>query len=324
MKREDRRGIALCGNMLIDRINTVERYPAEGELLPIIATEAALGGAVPNVGIDIKRLAPDIPVYAYGIVGRDENGSILTDVMSAEGIITGGIKVTDTRPTTFTEVISVKGGQRTFFTYSGADALICADDVAVRKSDARLLYVGYFLLLDSIDRGEGMKLLRAARAAGIETCADMVSRRGADVSGITECLPYIDNLIINEIEAGMLLGYECVISDMAKELLSRGVGKRVIIHSSDVSVCASRAGVSVMPSLELPEGFVKGSTGAGDAFAAGALVAIHDGLSDVEILELASCAAAVSLASVSATGAMTVIPEIKKITESFDRKSICL
>ena len=324
MKREDRRGIALCGNMLIDRINTVERYPAEGELLPIIATEAALGGAVPNVGIDIKRLAPDIPVYAYGIVGRDENGSILTDVMSAEGIITGGIKVTDTRPTTFTEVISVKGGQRTFFTYSGADALLRADDIDTRSVEAKLLYVGYFLLLDSIDRGEGLKLLRAAREMGIETCADMVSRRGADVSGITACLPFIDNLIINEIEAEMLLNSKGNIADMANALLSRGIGKRVIIHSSDISVCASGSGLTVMPSFDLPIGYVKGSTGAGDAFAAGALVAIHEGLSDKEILELASSAAAVSLASVSATGAMTVIPEIKKITESFDRKNICL
>lgn len=324
MGEKIRRGIALCGNMLIDRINTVERYPKEGELLPIIATEAALGGAVPNVGIDIKRLSAYAAVSAFGTVGKDENGAMLIDVMRAEGIITDGIKVVDERPTTFTEVISVKGGQRTFFTYSGADALLRADDVDVTSLDAKLLYVGYFLLLDSIDRGEGLKLLKAAREQGIETAADMVSRCGADAAGIRSCLPFIDNLIINEIEAQMLLGESGNIRDMAIKLLDKGVGRRVIIHSSDVSVCASHGGVAVMPSLDLPADFIKGSTGAGDAFAAGALLGIHEELSDIAILDLASRAAAVSLTSVSATGAMTDVARINEITKEFDRKSICL
>jgi sugar/nucleoside kinase (ribokinase family) len=45
----------------------------------------------------------------------------------------------------------------------------------------------------------------------------------------------------------------------------------------------------------LPAGFVQGATGAGDAFAAGLLMGIHDDLPWPECLRLGVCAAAMCL-----------------------------
>ena len=67
-----------------------------------------------------------------------------------------------------------------------------------------------------------------------------------------------------------------------------------------------------------------GTTGAGDAFCAGALIGIYDGLSDREILEFASSVALVSLFAPDATGGIITEDKIKKICENKERKEICL
>jgi sugar/nucleoside kinase (ribokinase family) len=52
----------------------------------------------------------------------------------------------------------------------------------------------------------------------------------------------------------------------------------VVIHTPDLAFGLARNGERTWePALDLPSSFVKGSTGTGDAFFAGMLVAIHEG-----------------------------------------------
>lgn len=76
------------------------------------------------------------------------------------------------------------------------------EDVDFDGLDAKMLHLGYFLLLDRIDRGDGLKILEEAKRRGIKTSIDLVSRSGGRYETILSCLPYTDNLIINEAEAG--------------------------------------------------------------------------------------------------------------------------
>ena len=294
-----REGIAVAGTVLVDKLNEISAYPACGELTKILGTTLVVGGAVANTGIDIKRVDPSIPVKAVGKIGSDSEGDFITRVLGENGLDTSLLKRGD-MPTSFTDVMSIVGGQRTFFTYPGACADFGVDDVDFDKLDVRMLHLGYFLLLDKVDSGDGLKILKRAKACGIKTSIDLVSENSDRYGIVKECLEYTDNVIINEHEAGMIAGIEPRsenLEKIARKIKKMGVSERVIIHMPEVGACLSDNGFFTLPSLDLPKGYIKGTTGAGDAFCAGALIGIYRDLDEIEILKLAAKAAAASLSA---------------------------
>ena len=286
----------------------------------------AVGGCVPNVAIDLKRICPDLTVKAVGKVGDDENGKYVTEVFQANGVESSGVTL-GTDSTSFTEVMSITGGQRTFFTYAGASAEFGADDVDFDALNVEMLHLGYFLLLNKIDNGDGVKLLKKAKDCGVKTSIDLVSENSDRYSLVLPCLPYVDNLIINEVEASALTGIAPKrenLVEIAKKLKDYGVQERVIIHTPEVGVCVSENGVQLVPAYQLPENFIVGTTGAGDAFCAGALVGIYQDKTDKEILEFASAAAVAALSSADATSGLRAEQEINELCKGLKRKEICL
>ena len=111
--------------------------------------------------------------------------------------------------------------------------------------------------------------------------------------------------------------------DICKALKAQGVIDRVIIHLPDMGVCLSDNGYTVVASLDLPKGYVKGSTGAGDAFCAGALLGIYKGWDDEKILSFASCSAAASLSKPDAVSGMTTEEEVYNLSKIYKRKQYC-
>ncbi|MBR1867797.1 MAG: carbohydrate kinase family protein [Clostridia bacterium] len=319
-------GIAVAGSVLVDKINRIKVFPREGDLVSINDIQTAVGGCVPNVGVDLKKIGVDIPVYAYGKIGKDDEGKYLKEVLEKENVITDGISYSDDK-TSKTEVMSVPGGQRTFFTYPGASKDFGFDDIDFDNFSAEMLHLGYFLLLKKVDEGDGLKILREAKRRGIKTSIDLVSQPSESYDKILECLKFTDNLIINEVEAGFLTGMTPEnknLVEIAKRLFSLGVGERVIIHLPEWGVCVSKRGVTVLPSYDFPKEKIAGTTGAGDAFCAGALIGIYKGYSDKKILELASAAAVTALTGADATSGVKTEEEINEYCKSFNRRNICL
>ena len=307
-----REGIAVAGTVLVDKLNEISAYPACGELTKILGTTLVVGGAVANTGIDIKRVDPSIPVKAVGKIGSDSEGDFITRVLGENGLDTSLLKRGD-MPTSFTDVMSIVGGQRTFFTYPGACADFGVDDVDFDTLDVRMLHLGYFLLLDKVDSGDGLKILKRAKACGIKTSIDLVSENSDRYGIVKECLEYTDNVIINEHEAGMIAGIEPRsenLEKIARKIKKMGVRERVIIHMPELGVCLSDNGFFTLPSLDLPKGYIKGTTGAGDAFCAGALIGIYRDLDEIEILKLAAKAAAASLSAPDSISGMKSEAEI--------------
>ena len=313
-------GIAVAGTILVDKLNEIGAYPASGELTKILSVSRAVGGAVPNVGIDIKRVDPTIPVSAIGKIGNDAEGDFLVDTLEANGV-DASLLVRGDKPTSFTDVMSIVGGQRTFFTYPGACADFGVDDVDFEKLNAKMLHLGYFLLLDKVDGGDGEKILKAAQEKGIKTSIDLVSENSDRYHIVKDCLKYTDNVIINELEAGMIAGIEPChenLEKIARALKDMGVSERVIIHMPETGVCLSDNGFFELPSWELPKGFIKGKTGAGDAFCAGALIGIYRGLDEMGILTLAQKSATASLSAADAIGGMVSEGEIDAILKEMN------
>jgi sugar/nucleoside kinase (ribokinase family) len=253
------------------------------------------------------------PLEACGLVGQDANGSwILNDCREA-GIGTAQLHQTADAPTSYTDAMTVAStGRRTFFHQRGANAMFNETHVDFSHTTAKHFHLGYLMLLDTMDRfaSDGRThaslALEAAKKGGLSTSLDIVSTENAQFREITEsALPYTDVLVINEIEAGKVVGLKlkgaqgteiegCV--EAARQLLARGVHRQVVIHFVEGAVVADHEGAVVKQgSLNLPPAFIAGATGAGDAFAAGYLHGWHEGWDIPRCLQLAVCSAAACL-----------------------------
>lgn len=319
-------GIAIAGSILVDKINEIDAYPSVGELTQIRAVKRAVGGCVPNVAIDLKTLSPETDIYAIGKVGQDDEKTFLLHELGDRGIDLTGIRVSRKERTSFTEVMSIVGGQRTFFTYPGASAAFGLSDMNFESFKADMLHLGYFLLLDKVDNGDGEKILAKAKSLGIKTSIDLVSENSDRYKLVIPCLKYTDNVIINESEAGKIADMEPTkenLKAIAQKIMSYGIGERVIIHMPALSVCLSKDGTyTTLPSYDLPKGFIQGTTGAGDAFCAGALLGIYLGKSDEEILAIASKAAVGALSAADAVSGMKSLSELDALCATMKLQSI--
>ena len=58
MEKAQRKGIAVAGSVIVDKLNEISAYPNAGELTQIRSIQNAAGGCVPNVALDLKKTAP--------------------------------------------------------------------------------------------------------------------------------------------------------------------------------------------------------------------------------------------------------------------------
>lgn len=319
----ERHGITVAGCLVADRINVISSYPKMNMQSTIYSVSNAVGGSVPNVSIDLSRIDRSLKVNAVGRIGDDGSGRYLTDELRKNGVDVSGVTVSHTANTSFTDVMSVKDtGERTFFHYRGANAEFCPEDVNIAALDCRMIHVAYILMMDVLDSEDPeygtvmARFLKDLRAAGIMTSIDVVSDSSElFAEKVIPVLRYTDNAFMNELEACGISGLpprdengKVLVENIRRTMeliMEGGVSQRVIVHCPEAGFCLNRSGeFTVVPSIRLPKGYIKGTVGAGDAFCAGCLYGIYRGFDDKTILEFASGAACCNLAAVDSVSGM--------------------
>lgn len=192
----ERRGITLAGNLVVDLVKNVDCYPQMGMLANISAVSKAIGGCACNVAVDLAKIDPSVPLSSIGCVGDDDYGRYMIAQLQRYNIDTGCIRITDAAPTSFSDVISLPTGERTFFHARGANALLDPSDIDISGLSCSLFHIGYILLLDRFDQpdpeyGTAMaRFLKQVQESGIKTSADVVSNSTGDYpSKIIPVLP---------------------------------------------------------------------------------------------------------------------------------------
>ena len=282
------KGISFAGNLIVDFVKTVDVYPEITRLATIKGINKCVGGLVCNTGIAFSRLSRNkIPVKAYGRTGDDENGKYITDIMQKEGIDISGIKKTPEMTTSFTDVFTVEStGERTFFQNRGANSGFTPEDIDIEKMGSKILHIGYLLLLDEFDK--------------------LQKKDGTVMSIVRPGLKYVDYLILNETESGMVSGIsprddngridESNIGKICEYFMTAGVRELAAIHAPEGSYCMEDDGrLLFVPAANLPKGSIKGKVGAGDSFTAGMLYALYEGADGKDAMRLGNGAAALSL-----------------------------
>jgi sugar/nucleoside kinase (ribokinase family) len=319
-KAPSRRGILGGGNWIIDQVKLIDVYPQPESLANISAQSQGTGGAPFNVLVDLARVGVDFPLAAAGLVGKDALGEAILAECKKRKIDTKLLKTTAAAPTSYTDVMTeARGGRRTFFHLRGANAIWDGRDIDFSKTKAKIFHLGYLLLLDALDapdKTHGTKaaaLLARAQAAGLKTSVDVVSEDSDRFNRVVApALKYTDYCILNELEAGRTTGFRIrqpdgrletvALRHAAGALLQMGVKELVVIHFPEGSFARTRDGRDYwQPSLKLPEKFIAGTAGAGDAFCAGVLLGLHEGWELQRCLLTGVCVAAASLSHPTCT-----------------------
>lgn len=337
----EKHGIAIAGNLLTDMVKLIDAYPEKGMLSNISSLSRAVGGCVPNTLIDLAKIDRTLSLSAFGRIGNDEAGIYVITELQKNGIDISGVKTSHTASTGFSDVMTLtKTGERTFFHHRGANREFLPDDMDIRTLSCRMLHIGYILLLDCFDKADPeygtvmARFLRSVQKAGILTSVDVVSDSNSCFrEKIIPALKYTDNAFMNEIEACGVSGLEPRrlggklnidnIRQSAEMIMDCGVGQRVIIHAPEAGFIMNKAGeFTVVPSIKHPEGYIKGTVGAGDAFCAGCLYGIYNGFGDSDILEFASGAAACNLAAEDSVSGMQSKEYILDLLKRSEKKEI--
>ena len=176
------------------------------------------------------------------------------------------------------------------------------------------------------------RLLHDVQKQGIKTSIDVVSaEQGLFAEKIIPSLKYCNYAIMNEIECCKVTNLAPRNSDGSvniknikttmEKFIEYGVADKVIIHCCEGGFAlGADKKFTAVPSLELPDGYIKGSVGAGDAFAAACLYALYNGYDDCHMLEFASTAAALNLSEEDAVSGMRSKEEIEEISKKFKRR----
>lgn len=304
-----RSGILAGGNILVDHVLMIPHYPEQGALSTMQHVSQCVGGAPLNVLLTLAKMTQSLPLSILGMMGSDDNADYIKTQLSAHNIEDRTYQVKG--KTAYTYVMTAKDtGQRTFFHDLGVNTLLDISHFSALQTTHKIFHLGYLLLLAGLDQIDpefgsvSARLFHQMQQKGYQTSLDLVSVKEPEKfqKFVLPCLPYINYLIINEWEAEQLTGITLRHHDQslntlhtqnaASQLIKQGVNDIVVIHCPEGAIAVTQNHTCYLaPSYPILESEIKGTVGAGDAFCAGMLYALHQELAPDQALKIANACA---------------------------------
>jgi sugar/nucleoside kinase (ribokinase family) len=295
--------VGTCVADILVRPVPLGRPVGGGRLIHVEPIEITTGGIVCNTGIGLARLG--LSVAAASLVGGDPWGGLVRGQLAAEGLDTAALETDPDRATSTTAVLIDPSGERSFAHHVGACAAI---DLAWLGRQLPLLaraewvILGYAGLLPGLepDLAAAVRLLRDAGCrVALET-----GGAGGRLEHVAPALPFLDLYVPSLDEAAAQTGHRepVAIIDRYRSLGGTGVlGVKAGTQGSLLSI--SPGEWLEIPCLPAP-GPVADTTGAGDAFLAGLIAGIVQGLPPRVAGLLGAATAACCVTGVGATAGL--------------------
>ncbi|HQU45750.1 MAG TPA: sugar kinase [Pirellulales bacterium] len=275
----------------------ISHCPKPGELVLADCLSLNIGGCASNAAIDLARVG--VRVGVVGCVGDDPFGRFVIETLRQAGVDTQSIRSLADVGTSGTLIVNVQGEDRRFIHTIGANGRIAVSDIPLdRVRQARVLYVGGYLLMPALEARPLAELFRQARAAGVTTLLDVVVPGAGEYWPLLEpLLPETDVFLPNNDEGEILTG---LTDPHGQAERFRSAGARTVVIT-----CGGRGTVLAGEGLRLEAGSYPveyvGATGAGDAFDAGYIAGLLEGSDPRRCLEWGSALGASCVRSISAT-----------------------
>ncbi|KIC36304.1 ribokinase [Leisingera sp. ANG-M7] len=279
------------GSINADMVYAMPHLPAAGETLAALSLDRFLGGKGANMSVAATRAGSG--VHHIGAVGPD--GAWAIDRLSAYGVGTDHIAQVEV-PTGHAIIAVEPEGENQIILFPGANRALSQEQVAEALSQADS---GDILVLQN-ETSMQAEAAQQGRQKGMRVC---YAAAPFDADAVQAVLPYLDFLILNEVEAQQLQQAtgkepgELGIKDVIITLGSRGAR-----HIDGVT-----GTVRDVPALPVKP---VDTTGAGDTFTGFVLSGLDLGLNIAEAMEQASCAGALM---VTRRGTADVIPTLDEV-----------
>ncbi len=290
--------IVVLGGPALDQIARVPYFPTvDGN---VVAPEMSRrpGGVGANVAVGLAHLGNAVAIL--GATGDDEAGKFLRAALQSAGVDTSHLITRDDVATHSCFIAVNPRGERVIYGLPGTVTLESPEelDLAVVRS-ARALHIA------PAYRDVAMMAITVARAQGL-----FVSYAPGDVRwpegemAVREIARNVDMLILNQVEASMLTGLAEPEQAMDR-LLNWGYGPVLLTLGSLGVLVGDEDRVIQLPAY--PVKTVCDTTGAGDAFTAGAITGRLMGLSLTRAARLGTAVAALKIRR---TGAQSGLPTL--------------
>src|SRR2546422_7803643 len=170
--------ILVVGDANADLRAALSRFPHEGDDSPIATLGWGSGGSAANVAAALALLGA--PVRLLARVGRDPAAEVALCVARAVGVDLDMIQQDDALATGLCFAAISPGGERTFFSFRGANVgLNLSGDAALVLKDVNWLHIAGHALLEGPQRVTALTLIEEANRREISVSLDL-------------CLPLLD------------------------------------------------------------------------------------------------------------------------------------
>ncbi|HEY4277151.1 MAG TPA: sugar kinase [Conexibacter sp.] len=264
--------IACVGVYIVDVLGRpVAELPRGQRSLPLDEIRITPAGTAGGTSVDLARLGAE--VVAVGAVGDDMLADFLLTALSNERVdTTHVVRKPDSGVQTSATILPIHpDGTRPAWHVPGTNRLLGPDDIPtaeIERCDA--LHYGGVSALPLLDGEPAAQMLRHAKEHGALTTADCLGVRREDAFELLQqCLPYVDLFMPNEGEALAITRADSV-SAAARMLLDTGAGCVIVKRGEHGCLIVDEQGERAVPAFTGP---VLDTTGCGDAFCAGVIVA---------------------------------------------------
>lgn len=282
------------------------------------------GGAPANVAVGVSRLGGKAAFI--GKTGTDMHGTMLKNVLEAEGVDVSNLVQDDDFFTTLAFVEVSEDGERnfSFARKPGADTQIRFEEMNPSLiSTAAVFHVGSLSLTHEPSRTATYKAVDLAREEGVMVSYDPNYRASlwpnveTAIEAMRSMIPLADIMKISDEETTLLTGNPEP-EEAAQTLVENGVSVVAVTLGGAGALVANREGSMHVPGFK---SIVADTNGAGDSFWGAMLLQIArsnkkaDELSLQELAEFARFANAVAALTVRRPGAIPAMPTFQETSD---------
>jgi sugar/nucleoside kinase (ribokinase family) len=270
--------VVCLGIQIVDILGRPVTEIPEGQNVALLKEiSITVAGTAGGTSVDLAKLGAE--VFAMGAIGEDEIGNFLLGTMQRYGINTDCLKRKPGVQTSSTMLPIRPNGDRPALHVTGANGELIWEDLDLDIiAAADFLHMGGTSLLPNFDGEPTRKVLEFAKQNGVTTTFDLVAIQRPDLLDLVEpCLPYVDYFMPSLEEAIMMCGLTDR-HEVIRFFLERGAGHTVFKMGKQGSSIAYLENHKIkerqIPCFKVP---VVDSTGCGDAYCAGFIVALSMG-----------------------------------------------
>ena len=292
------------GEVCIDWVAFVERFPEPDEKIYSLRMEKFPGGVIANFCVGAARLG--LRVGFMGGVGRDPEGECLLKNFQENGVDYSHTKVRGDRGSAVNMLVVNREGQKT----AVIDPNLYNNALDPDELDEEYIASSRCIHTSAIKPRTAEEAFRIAGRRGVVTSVDLEKQVvETDPETVRRILSMTNILIPNKMGARRFTGKEDLV-EAGRTLLSYGPEVVVITVGEDGAIVITREAVERVPAYRVK---AVDATGAGDAFAAGFIYGyVVRGWDPYKSARMGNAVAAIKCLS---PGAQTGLPTIDKVKE---------